>query len=113
MRKIQIALPADPKLLTTLIKHQLLLLPPLAFGTQPSSRFHGTACQRCASPTVPRAADKESAFLANKFLSILPPPFFSAYPGVLYGYSPIGVRDGFLKKAWPATGSDTSLVATE
>lgn len=36
--EIQIALPADPKLLTTLIKYQLLLLQPLAFELQPSGR---------------------------------------------------------------------------
>lgn len=74
--EIPIALPADPKLLTTLIKYQLLLLLPLAFEMQPSACFHGTACLCRASPTVPRAADKKSAFLANKFLLF----FFPSFP---------------------------------
>ena len=102
--EIQIALPADPKLLTTLIKYQLLLLLPLAFEMQPSACFRGTARLRRASPTVPCAADKKTAFLANKFLLFFF-SFFSTCLGALFGYSPPGVRDGFLKKAWPATWS--------
>lgn len=76
--EIQIALPADPKLLTTLVKYQLLLLLPLAVGMQPSARFHGTACLRCASPAVSRAPDKKSAFLAHKFLLFF--FFFLSFP---------------------------------
>lgn len=102
--EIQIAPPADPKLLTTLIKYQLLLLLLLTFEMQPSARFHGVARLRRASPTVPRAADNDSAFLANKFLLFFFSPF-SACLGALYGYSSRGVRDGFLKKAWPAKWS--------
>lgn len=66
--EIQITLPADPKLLTTLIKYQLLLLLLLDFEMQRSACFHATALLRGASPTVPCATHKKPAFLANKFL---------------------------------------------
>lgn len=92
--EIQIALPADPKLLATLIKYQLLLLLPLAFEVQPSARFHCAACLCCASPTVPCATDKNPAFLANKFLLSFFPSFLLAWE-----LSPVGVGDGVLRKA--------------